>query len=311
MYGAIIGDIAGSRYEFDPVKTKDVPLFVEGSRFTDDTVLTVAVANALLKARETGASFKELLVREMQRLALAHPGAGYGGRFAVWIRSADPVPYGSFGNGSAMRVSPCGLIAVTLEEALDLARASAEVTHDHPEGIKGAQAVAGAVFLAKTGHAKEEVRAFVEDGFYDLGFTLDEIRAEYGFDVTCQGSVPQAIVAFLESESYEDAIRGAISLGGDADTQAAIAGSIAWSYYRFGARGGRLAEPFAGDGRAPESHAKPGSIWPQWCQDMVEGNRIDDYLPADFASTIARLDDARMQREGTCARLGGCAPIPL
>ncbi|WP_165247236.1 ADP-ribosylglycohydrolase family protein [Adlercreutzia sp. ZJ141] len=285
MYGAIIGDIAGSRYEFYPEKTKDMPLFAKGSRFTDDTVLTVAVANALLEARKTGVSFKELLVPEMRRMALAYPDAGYGGRFATWLGSADPSPYGSFGNGSAMRVSPCGLIAVTLEEALDLARASAEVTHDHPEGIKGAQAVAGAVFLAKTGHTKEEIRAFVQDGYYNLDFTLDEIRAGYGFDETCQGSVPQAIVAFLEAESYEDAIRGAISLGGDADTQAAIAGSIAWSYYRFRLGGENL----------PESSSKPGIRWPQWCQDMVEKNGINAFLPADFVDTIKRLDKVWMQ----------------
>ncbi len=293
MYGAIIGDIAGSRYEFDPVKEKDVPLFGEGSCFTDDTVLTIAVANALLKAQETGASFEELLVPEMRRMALAHPKAGYGGRFAAWVKSDSPAPYNSFGNGSAMRVSPCGLIAVTLEEAFELARASAEVTHDHPEGVKGAQAVAGAVFLAKTGRSKDEIRAFVEDGYYDLGFTLDEIRAGYRFDVACQGSVPQAIVAFLESESYEDAISGAISLGGDADTQAAIAGSIAWSYYRFGP-----------ECEGPMLRTESGKRWPQWCQDMVEGNRIDSYLPANFVSTIERFDDARMRREGAYARLG-------
>ncbi|NGM16785.1 hypothetical protein GMI70_01950 [Eggerthellaceae bacterium zg-893] len=291
MYGAIIGDIAGSRYEFDPVKTKDAPLFGEGSRFTDDTVLTVAVANALLEAWKTGSSFKRLLVPEMRRMAQAHPKAGYGGRFAAWAKSDDPSPYYSFGNGSAMRVSPCGLVAVTLEEALGLARASAEVTHDHPEGIKGAQAIAGAVFLAKTGHAKDEIRAFVEEGYYDLGFSLGEIRAEYGFDVTCQGSVPQAIVAFLESNSYEDAIRGAISLGGDADTQAAIAGSIAWSYYRFGPER---------EGSLP--CAKSTRAWPSWCQDMVEGKCINGYLPADFVSTIERLDDVRMRRQETFDR---------
>lgn len=301
MYGAIIGDVAGSLYEFDPVKTKDFPLFAEGSRFTDDTVLTIAVANALLDARATGDSFKQLLVSAMQAMGKAYPDAGYGGRFSMWLCSADPAPYHSFGNGSAMRVSPCGLIATTLEEALALARASAEVTHDHAEGIKGAQAVAGAIFLAKTGKTRDEIGAFVEEEFYDLDFTLDGIREWYGFDATCQGSVPQAIVAFLESESYEDAIRNAISLGGDADTQAAIAGSIAWSFYRFESKSGRF----------PHSCATRDETGSQWWRDMIEGNRIYHYLPEDFLRTIERFDGVCARRCDAYNRAGGCTPIPL
>lgn len=289
MFGAIIGDIAGSRYEFDPVKSKDVPLFGEGSTYTDDTVLTVAVANALLKARETGGSFREILIPEMQRLGNAHAQGEYGVKFASWLRSDDPQPYNSFGNGSAMRVSPCALIAVSLDEALALARASAEVTHDHTEGIKGDEAVAGAVFMADMYKTKEDIKSFVEDGHYRLGFTLDSIRGGYGFDETCQGSVPQAIVAFLESESYEDAIRNAISLGGDADTQAAIAGSIAWRYYA-----DRRCEPYV------ITH-----------QMIMEESGVLDRLPAEFVQTIQAFEDVAMRRRGTYERVGRCRPIPL
>lgn len=233
MYGAIIGDIVGSKYEFGNFKSKEFPLFSEGCDYTDDTIMTVAVASALLRARNEDGGFKKILVEEMQRFGRAypHPRGAYGGRFAAWLQSADPQPYGSYGNGSAMRVSPCGLLAVTLEEALELAQASAEVTHDHPEGIKGAKAVAAAVFMARTGAAKEEIREYIEENFYPLDKTLDEIRITYRFDDSCQGTVPQAITAFLESCSFEDAIRNAVSLGGDSDTIGAITGAIAWSFY--------------------------------------------------------------------------------
>ena len=233
MFGAIIGDIVGSKYEFGNFKSKEFPLFQEGCDYTDDTVMTVAVANALLRARNEDGGFKNILVEEMQRFGRAypHPQGAYGGRFAAWLQSKDPQPYGSYGNGSAMRVSPCGLLAVTMEEALDLAKASAEVTHNHPEGIKGAQATAAAVFMARTGAAKEEIREYIQEHFYPLDQTLDEIRPKYHFDESCQGTVPQAIQAFLESSSYEDAIRNAVSLGGDSDTIGAITGAIAWSFY--------------------------------------------------------------------------------
>lgn len=289
MYGAIIGDIAGSRYEFDPVKSKDVPLFGAGSTYTDDTVLTVAVASAILKARETGDPFREILVSEMQRLGRAYAHGEYGAKFAAWLRSCDPQPYNSFGNGSAMRVSPCGLIAVSLDEALALARASAEVTHNHPAGIKGAEAVAGAVFMADMYKTKDDIKAFVEDGYYRLDFTLDDIRDGYGFDETCQGSVPQAIIAFLESESYEDAIRNAISLGGDADTQAAIAGSIAWQYYA-----DRYIEPRITTHRA-----------------IMEESSVLEMLPDEFVQTIQLFEDVAAKRRGVYERVGGCRPIPL
>lgn len=309
MYGAIIGDIVGSKYEFRPIKTKEFPFVSGGCGFTDDTVMTVAVARALLKTREAAAqgdtaSFKAILVREMRELGRRFPGVGYGGRFADWLDSRNPKPYNSYGNGSAMRVSPCGLIAVELDEALALAKASAEVTHDHPEGTRGAQAVAACIFLAKIGHSKEEIRAYVEGNFYRPIPSVEDVRPDYTFDVTCQGSVPEAIACFLESADYEDAVRNAVSLGGDSDTQGAIAGSIAWSYYRFGQGFHENADDFMSD-------AKPGRIWPQSCEDVVAGYRIDELLPGDFVETIEEFDRERMLREGTYDRAGGCTPIPL
>lgn len=255
MLGAIIGDIAGSRFEFYNHKSKDFELFYPTCRFTDDTVMTLAVAAALMEAREKGLlrtvaaaggsgpgesagpeeSLERLLVRHMQRLGRAYPNAGYGGRFYHWIFSRIPEPYNSWGNGSAMRVSPCGEIARSLGDAASLARKSASVTHDHPEGIRGAEAAATAIFLARSGRSKEEIRDHIKRYYYDMdfggSFTLDQIRPGYEFDVSCQGSVPQALEAFFEADSLEDTIRNAISLGGDSDTIAAIAGGIAESYY--------------------------------------------------------------------------------
>lgn len=240
MYGAFIGDIVGSKYEFNNIKTKNFPLFSRGCDYTDDTIMTVAVAKAILLScrkqfgkQENGRSFQDCLVEVMQDFGrrYPYPTGAYGGHFAQWLRSKAPKPYGSYGNGSAMRVSPCGLAAVNLEEALELARASASVTHNHPEGIKGAEAVSAAVFLAKCGRTKEEIRQYVNDHYYPLDFTLDSIRSSYQFDGSCQGSVPQAIAAFLESVDFEDAIRNVISIGGDCDTTGAITGSIAWVYY--------------------------------------------------------------------------------
>lgn len=240
MYGAFIGDIVGSKYEFNNIITKQFPLFSPGCDYTDDTIMTVAVAKAILLSREeqfkrgeNGKGFQKFLIEVMQDFGrrYPHPTGAYGGSFAKWLRQKNPKPYGSYGNGSAMRVSPCGLAAVTMEEALALARASASVSHDHPEGIKGAEAVSAAVFLAKCGRTKEEIGQYISEHYYNLDFTLDSIRETYKFDGSCQGSVPQAIVAFLESENFEDAIRNVISIGGDCDTTGAIAGSIAWTYY--------------------------------------------------------------------------------
>lgn len=224
MMGAIAGDIIGSVYEWNAQKTTEIPPFVSESHFTDDTVLTVATAHALLH----GNSFHESYLTFARR----YPRAGFGGQFRKWMFSDDPKPYNSFGNGSAMRVSPCAYVSSDEEEVLRLAAQSAAVTHDHPEGVRGAEAVALAVFLARTGASKEEIRRRVtERSGYDLARTVESIRPDYSFDVTCQGSAPEAIIAFLDSTDFESAIRLAISLGGDADTQAAIAGSISEPFY--------------------------------------------------------------------------------
>ena len=235
MLGAIIGDIAGSVYEFGGIKTKDFPLFGDHGgqkcRFTDDSAMTLAVAGALLEAAEKGEDPSACAVRWMQRLGRKYRDAGYGGTFIRWLFSDEPKPYNSYGNGSAMRVSPAAWAAESLEEALRYADAVTAVTHDHPEGMKGARAVAACVYLARKGADKETIRDHVRQHYYLLNKSLAEIRPGYRFEVSCQKSVPEAIQAFLEAESFEDAVRGAVSLGGDSDTQAAIAGSIAGPYF--------------------------------------------------------------------------------
>ena len=232
MIGAIFGDIVGSVYEFDNHRSKEFPLFREDSEFTDDSVMTVAVAEALLShKREDGTeAFKEKLMDSMHKWGHAYPDAGYGSRFFWWLARRERRPYNSFGNGSAMRVSPVAWYAESLKEAMTLARASAEVTHNHPEGIKGAEVTAGAIFLARAGATMEQIRGFAEC-FYDLDFTIDGIRPTYRFNETCQDTVPQAMEAFLESTSFEDCIRTGVSVGGDTDTLCAIAGAIAEAYY--------------------------------------------------------------------------------
>lgn len=233
MYGAIIGDIVGSKYEFQNIRQKSFPLFSPGCDVTDDSLMTIAVARALVQSDREGISFPKTLVAQMQAMGARYPypQGGYGGRFGWWLRQPDPQPYNSFGNGSAMRVSACGLFAVTLEEALSLADISAQVTHNHPEGRKGAKAVAAAIFLARSGRSKSDIRQYVTEHFYPLNRTVSQIREDYSFNESCQGTVPEAILCFLESEHFEDAIRNAISIGGDSDTVGAITGSIAWSYY--------------------------------------------------------------------------------
>ena len=208
MLGAIAGDIIGSVYEFESQKTKNFPLFTDQSIFTDDTILTVAVADVLIHGGTYTAAFK----RYYQRYP--NPCGGYGARFQAWAASIDSQPYNSWGNGSAMRVSPVGWLCNTLDEVLAEAEASAAVTHNHPEGVKGAQAIAASIFLARTGHEKEAIRDYCIDTFqYDLHQTVEDIRPHYSFDVSCQGSVPQAIVSFLDGEDFEDTVRNAISLG--------------------------------------------------------------------------------------------------
>lgn len=232
MLGAIIGDIVGSPYEFGSDKRKDFPLFRSISGPTDDSVMTVAVAIQCAHGHTSDEElFKRGLRYHMRLIGRQYPDAGYGGMFYDWLMSDTDAPYGSYGNGSAMRVSPVAWIATSLEEAETLAKWSAEVTHDDPRGVRGAQAVAAAIYLARTGESKDAIRAYIEEHYYMLDFTVDEIRPTYRFDVTCDGSVPQAIVAFLDANGFEDAIRNAVSLGGDCDTQACITGAIAEAYY--------------------------------------------------------------------------------
>lgn len=243
MKGTIIGDIVGSIYEFNNIKTKDFELFDTDCFFTDDSVMTVAVAGALesvldMSGNPTLAAAPDAVVaRWMQRMMLGYgrtyPGRGYGGAFRSWLAARYPKPYYSRGNGSAMRVSPVAWFASSLEDCERLARISAEITHNHPDGICGAQATAGAVYLALHGGSKEDITRYVER-YYDWDFWLDEIRPDYRFDhfaATCEGTVPYAVEAFIESTDFEDTIRNVVSIGGDTDTLGAIAGAIAEAYY--------------------------------------------------------------------------------
>ena len=241
MLGAIIGDIVGSIYEFDNIKTKDFNLFTNEMFFTDDTVMTIAIADAIINGAKP-----ENFILSMKKWGGDYIDKSYGHSFRRWLKSENSEPYNSWGNGSAMRVSPCGWIAklnIPFEEGLklteDLAKKSAEVTHNHPEGIKGAQATASSIFFMRHGKSKNAIeeyknklKDYIQNKYkYDLNFTLNEIRPSYDFNESCQETVPQAIVSFLESENFEDAIRNAISIGGDSDTLAAITGSIAEAAY--------------------------------------------------------------------------------
>lgn len=225
MLGSIAGDIIGSVYEWDRIKTTEFPLFQDKCDYTDDTVLTVATAYSIMENVDYSKSYQSFSKR--------YPGRGYGGKFNVWINSEDPRPYNSWGNGSAMRVSPVGFIFDTIEEVLLQAKQSAEVTHNHPEGIKGAQATALSIFLARKGNEKQSIRKEIEGRFnYNLSRTIDEIRPDYKFNESCQETVPEAITAFLESDDFEHSIRLAVSLGGDSDTLACITGGISEAYYK-------------------------------------------------------------------------------
>lgn len=240
MLGAIVGDVVGSRFEFNNHRSKDFELFVNSCEATDDSIMTIAIGKALV---ETDKEFevideeylellKENSVKYMQEIGRKYPHCGFGGRFYGWIFSNEfPKPYNSYGNGSAMRVSPVVYFSKTIDDVKKLSKAVTEVSHNHPEGIKGAEATAVAIFMAKSGRTIDEIRKEIEDNYYDLDFTIDGIRDTYRFNETCQDTVPQAIQAFLESNSFEDAIRIAISVGGDSDTLAAITGSIAGEYY--------------------------------------------------------------------------------
>ena len=235
MYGAILGDMIGSPFEFDRGdKTKDFELFTKGCQFTDDSVMTAAVAKALIEVGPDASKeeIEEAVIANMQNFGKRYPHAGYGRRFRYWLWKRNPKPYNSYGNGSAMRVSAVGWLDPTLERTREVAVYTAEVTHNHPEGIKGAEATASCIFLARNGASKETMKEYVTQEFgYNLNRTLDEIRPTYHHVESCQQTVQEAIIAFLESEDFEDAVRNAVSLGGDTDTLAAITGSIAEAYY--------------------------------------------------------------------------------
>ncbi len=231
MLGAIIGDIVGSRFEWHNIKSKGFEFLTYKCSPTDDSIMTLALAQAILVSKPDYSDLSQNAVECMQRVGRNYPDCGYGGKFRRWMFSSNPQPYNSFGNGAAMRVSPAGFAATSLEEAKVLARKVTEVTHNHPEGLKGAEATAVAIYMARTGSSILEIRDYIDQNYYPMNFTLDGIRKDYHFDVTCQGSVPQALMAFFESTGFEDAIRNAISIGGDSDTIAAICGGIAEAYY--------------------------------------------------------------------------------
>ncbi len=255
MLGGMIGDIVGSVYEWHNIKTKDFILFENRNFFTDDTVLTAATAKALI----TGGDY----THTYQDFARRYPRRGYGGNFQHWIYTDNPEPYNSWGNGSAMRVSPVGFAFDTVEEVLAQAQHSASVTHNHPEGVKGAQSTALAILMARQGASQKDIRSEISQRFdYDLDRTLAEIRPHYSFDVSCQGSVPEAIIAFLESNSFEDAIRNAISIGGDSDTIACITGGIAEAFFG-------IPKPLTLQGRAylPDEFLQIIDDFHTWCQE--------------------------------------------
>lgn len=245
MLGAIIGDIVGSRYEFMSNRSKEFDLFLgEGykenptieeytkcSRFTDDTVMTIAVCKALLDCKGDYTNLSQQTINNMQLFGRRYPFAGYGYRFNSWLRTSNPQPYNSFGNGSAMRISAVPYFSKDIDELKDLSKKVTVVTHNHPEGIKGAEAIAVCIWMALNGKSKEEILQYVQENYYNLDFDYEELKQAYKFDETCQGSVPQSIYAFAISNSYEDTIRTAVSMGGDADTMACIAGAIAEAYY--------------------------------------------------------------------------------
>lgn len=231
MIGALFGDVVGSRFEWNNHRSKKFELLSRDCFFTDDSVMSIAVCDALLRSRPDFADLAERCVESMQRIGRPYPDCGYGASFFQWMYDEHPRPYNSYGNGAAMRVSACAYVARSLAEVLRLAGTVTAVTHNHPEGMKGAAATAAATFLALEGKSLREIRAHVVKNYYPLDFTLDEIRETYRFNETCQETVPQALQAFFESVSFEDALRNAVSVGGDSDTLAAITGAVAEAYY--------------------------------------------------------------------------------
>lgn len=231
MIGAIVGDIAGSRFEFKNRKSKEFDFFHKRCRFTDDSIMSLAVCQALIDSMPDYKNLSENTIKSMQIIGREYPNRGFGRNFKCWIFSDSPKPYNSYGNGSAMRVSGYGYAANSIEEAVYLSHKVTQISHNHPEGIKGAESVAVAVYLARTGKSINKIKDYINNNYYQIDFTLDEIRETYQYEISCQNSVPQAFEAFFESTCFEDAIRNAISIGGDSDTVAAITGSIAGAYY--------------------------------------------------------------------------------
>lgn len=231
MIGALIGDIVGSIYEWHNHRSKDFEFFSPRCFFTDDSVMSLAVCKALMESRSDFSDLGEQAVRWMQKIGRPYPNCGYGGSFYRWMYSDHPKPYNSYGNGAAMRVSGCGYAAASLEQVKQLSKAVTEISHSHPESLKGAEATAVAVFMARNGKSLKEIEACIKEDYYPIDFSLDSIRKTYTFNETCQDTVPQAMQAFFESTDFEDAIRNAISVGGDSDTLAAITGSVAGAYY--------------------------------------------------------------------------------
>lgn len=231
MLGAIIGDIIGSIYEFNNIRTKEFNLFSPKCFFTDDTVMTFAIFKALLDCKGNYNNLEKFATKEMLAFGKKYPNEGYGGRFREWLHSKNPEPYYSYGNGSAMRISPVSYFAKNLDEVKELSYLITKPTHNHPEGVKGAEATAVAVWLALNGKTKEQIKEYIEQNYYNLNFDYDDLKQNYYFNETCQETVPQAIYCFLISENFEDAIRTGISIGGDSDTLCAITGAIAEAYY--------------------------------------------------------------------------------
>lgn len=231
MIGAIIGDIVGSRFEFDNYRAKDFEFLTHKCFFTDDSVMSLAVCEALMHCKADYSDLNNETIESMRRIGRSYPHCGYGGSFHRWMYSNNPQPYNSYGNGAAMRVSGCGYAANSIAEAVALSKAVTEITHNHPEGLKGAEATTIAVYMARTGNSLMAIRDCIVKNYYPINFTLDSIRDTYQFNETCQDTVPQALEAFFESTSFEDAIRNAISIGGDSDTLAAITGAVAEAYY--------------------------------------------------------------------------------
>ena len=231
MLGAIIGDIVGSVYEFDNIKTKEFELFKPYCYFTDDTVMTVAIANALMKCNGNYDNLSQETIKQMKKHGELYPNVGYGNSFYYWLKEEKPKPYNSWGNGSAMRISPAAYIARDLEDLKTLVNKVTSISHNHPDGIKGAEATASAIWLALNNYSKEEIESYIKENYYSLDFDYETLRQTYTFDISCQGTVPQAIYCFLISEDFEDAIRTGISIGGDSDTLCAIIGAIAEAYY--------------------------------------------------------------------------------